>query len=178
MLKLLVASLVMMTLALCSVDDLSVPLNPTNDELELMSQELRKRELAQMALDAENLKIDLLSPRTTPQRRVEAAAQIKKIYDTTRFELYKAAFKESIRMLGVSIDKLSSQSCGEMGVHQDNLEDKYLKENCKKAVKMVWGMLLADRLKGSLPPFSTVKNTIRDYLSNRLNATIPFTSSN
>ena len=152
-------------------------LNPTDDELELMSQEMKKREISQMVQDAENLKIELNNPQTSAQRKVEAAAEFKKIYEATKFELYKTSFKESIRMIGVSMDKLAAKSCSEFGVHFDSQEDKYIRENCKKAIKMIWGMLLVDKLKNPKGLYALLKNNVRDYLSNRINVTLPSLSS-
>lgn len=163
---------------LTSEADADPLMNPTEDELELMSQEMKKQELAQMIKDAEKLKVELSSPHTSPQRRVEAAAEFKKVYETTKFELYKASFKESLRMIGVSMDKLATTSCKEFGIHLDSEEDRFIRENCKKAIKMIWNLLLIDKLKKPTGLYASLKSNARDYLSRRLNISLPVLASN
>jgi hypothetical protein len=107
------------------------------DELELMSREMQKIELSSMAADAEDLKAELSNTATTVERRIEAAARIQEIYLTIKLEIYKSAFSESVRMVIGNMDKLAQKSCADMGVHLDQPEDKYIVENCKKALTMV-----------------------------------------
>jgi hypothetical protein len=118
---------------------------PTEEELELMSQELRRTELQEMSDNAEKLKITLTSPRTNATEKVAAAAELKNIYEKTRFEMYKVSFAESLRLLRKNMNKRASKACSDMGVHREKQSDKYVKRNCKKAVVMAWNLIF-DRL--------------------------------
>lgn len=140
----------------------------TTEELEAMSKELQKEEMEKMMNDAEKFKMTLASPRSNATEKVEAAAKLKEFDTTTRLELYKTNFKEALRLVLENIDGKAAASCGDMGVHRFNIEDKYLKENCKRAVKMVWGLLLTDSLQKQEPPFGEVKSKARAYLKRRL----------
>lgn len=167
--------LVLVAAALATEQSLPDPAHASSDELELLSREMRKRDLSKMASDAENLKAELASPSTSIDRRIEAADKMKKIYETLKFELYKSAFSESVRMIIGNSDILARKSCSDMGVHLDKHEDKYVVENCKKALRMVWTMLVADRIETYDPLLMRVKTEIRDYMSKRVNATKPST---
>lgn len=145
----------------------------TNEELEIMSKELQKEEMTQMMNDAEKYKIILASPRSNATEKVEAATKLKEFYETTRLELYKSNFKESLRQTLLAVDEKASHSCGDMGVHRFNIEDHWLKENCKRAVKMVWGLILTNYLKKREPPFGQIKDKAHEYLLKRLNFTSP-----
>jgi len=141
---------------------------PTEEELELMSQELRRTELQEMSDNAEKLKITLTSPRTNATEKVAAAAELKNIYEKTRFEMYKVSFAEGLRLLRKNMNKRASKACSDMGVHREKQSDKYVKRNCKKAVVMAWNLILTDYLKKPQIPFGDVKSKAQDYLAQRL----------
>lgn len=178
MLKPCLMLMLCMVYVICDEHTLPDPSHASTDELELMSREMRKRELSKMAADAEDLKVELASPSTSIERRVEAAAKMEKIYNTIRLELYKSAFSESLRMILANTNKLAQKSCSDMGVHLDQPKDKYVVENCKRALTMVWNMLLADRVESKNTLLSKVKTQVRTYLSHRVNATKPSTVAN
>lgn len=119
MLRLLLVCLAI-TYCLAQATSTPLPINPTTDELELMSQELRRQELNLMANRAEELKLVLANPNSTPTARVEAATEMNAIMQKTRLELYKASFREAVRHLGIDIDHKAGHACSDMGVHREH----------------------------------------------------------